>query len=169
MSSNLIERRDFLAMGLAFGTIAATAPPAFAQPAKEPKLTLHVLDVYSGKPAAKVRVDLSVLAGENYQHLKSVNTAASGRNEQPLLAGQEIKVGGYELLFYVADYYRGLEVKLPDPHSSTKCRYASQYLTQPRHITFRFWSPRGATPLIGAVEEAISAKSLTRPNHNEYG
>jgi hypothetical protein len=71
MSSNLIERRDFLAMGLAFGTIAATAPPAFAQPAKEPKLTLHVLDVYSGKPAARVKVDLSVLAGENYQHLKS--------------------------------------------------------------------------------------------------
>jgi hypothetical protein len=55
MSSNLIERRDFLAMGLAFGTIAASAPPAFAQPAKEPKLTLHVLDVYSGKPAANDR------------------------------------------------------------------------------------------------------------------
>jgi 5-hydroxyisourate hydrolase len=115
---------------------AATAPPAFAQPAKEPKLTLHVLDVYSGKPAAKVRVNLSVLAGANYQHLKSVNTAASGRNEQPLLAGQEIKVGGYELLFYVADYYRGLEVKLPDPPFLDKVpvRFAISDATQAYHI-----------------------------------
>ena len=41
----------------------------------------------------------------------------SGHSEQSLLAGQEIKVGGYELLFYVADYYRGLEVKLSYPLS----------------------------------------------------
>jgi 5-hydroxyisourate hydrolase len=99
-----------LPWGLAFGAIAATTAPAFAQPGKEPKLTLHVLDVYSGKPAANVRVDLSVLAGEDYQLLKILNTAVSGRNEQPLLAGQKIKVGGYELLFYIADYYRGLVI-----------------------------------------------------------
>jgi 5-hydroxyisourate hydrolase len=136
MSSNLIERRDFLAMGLAFGTIAATAAPALAQSAKEPKLTLHVLDVYSGKPAANVKVDLSALAGENYQHLKIVNTAVSGRNEQPLLAGQEIKVGGYELLFHVADYYRGLGVELPDPPFLDKVlvRFAISDPTQSYHI-----------------------------------
>jgi hydroxyisourate hydrolase len=95
-----------------------------------------VLDVYSGKPAANVRVDLSVLAGENYQYLKIVNTAVSGRNEQSLLAGQEIKVGGYELLFYVADYYRGLEVKLPDPPFLDKVpvRFAISDAAQSYHI-----------------------------------
>jgi 5-hydroxyisourate hydrolase len=136
MSSNLIERRDFLAMGLAFGAMAATTPPAFAQSAKEPKLTLHVLDVYSGKPGANVRVDLSVLAGENYKPLKSVNTAVSGRNEQPLLVGQEVKVGGYELLFYVADYYRGLKVNLPEPPFLDKVpvRFAISDAAQAYHI-----------------------------------
>lgn len=136
MSSDLIERRDFLAMGLALGTLAAAPAPTFAQSAKEPKLTLHVLYVYSGKPGANLRVDLSVLEGENYRHLKTVNTAVSGRNEQPLLAGQEIQVGGYELLFHVADYYRGLGVKLPDPPFLDKVpvRFAIFDVTQAYHI-----------------------------------
>jgi 5-hydroxyisourate hydrolase-like protein (transthyretin family) len=119
------------------------------------RVLVRRLDVYSGKPAANVKVDLSVLAGENYQHLKIVNTAVSGRNEQPLLAGQEMKVGGYELLFYVADCYRGLEVKLPDPPSLIKCRYVSRFPMRVRHIISPFWSPRGAIPLTGAVEEGI--------------
>jgi 5-hydroxyisourate hydrolase-like protein (transthyretin family) len=65
-----------------------------------------------------------------------VNTAMSGRNEQPLLTGQELKVGGYELLFYVANYYRGLEVKLPDPPFLDKVpvRFAISDATQAYHI-----------------------------------
>jgi 5-hydroxyisourate hydrolase len=111
--NDAIERRDFLTAGLALGALAATTAVASAQTLPPVRMTLHVLDVYSGKPAANVRVDLSILDGENYRLIKTVNTTVNGRPEGPVLSGEECKVGEYELLFHVADYYAGLGVKLP--------------------------------------------------------
>ncbi len=108
-----IERRDFLTAGLAAGALAATTKVVTAQPAPGPRLTLHVLDVYSGKPAKDVQVDLSILDGQSYRLIKTVHTTVNGRPEAPVLSGEECKVGEYELLFHVADYYSGLGVKLP--------------------------------------------------------
>jgi 5-hydroxyisourate hydrolase len=108
-----MERRDFLTAGLAVGALAATTGAANAQAAVGPRMTLHVLDVYSGKPAKGVQVDLSVLDGQTYRLIKTVHTTANGRPEAPVLNGEECKVGEYELLFHVADYYSGLGVKLP--------------------------------------------------------
>ena len=111
---NQLERRDFLKAGLAVGGALAATSTAQAQTALPPhRLTLHVLDVYSGKPGANVKVDLSVLEGETYKLLKTVQTTVSGRPETPVLANDDCKVGEYELLFHVADYYSGLGVKLP--------------------------------------------------------
>ena len=93
--------------------LAATTGAANAQAVAGPRMTLHVLDVYSGKPAKNVQVDLSVLDGQTYRLIKTVNTTANGRPEAPVLSGEECKVGEYELLFHVADYYTGLGVKLP--------------------------------------------------------
>jgi 5-hydroxyisourate hydrolase len=107
-----IERRGFLTAGLALGAAAAVATPARAETVG-PRLTLHCLDVYSGKPAANMTVDLSVLDGQAYRLIKTVTTTPSGRPAAPVLAGEECKVGEYELLFHVADYYSGLGVKLP--------------------------------------------------------
>ena len=115
-----IERRDFLTAGLAVSALAATAGAANAQAAAGPRLTLHVLDVYSGKPAKDVQVDLSVLEGQTYRLIKTVHTTANGRPEAPVLNGEECKVGEYELLFHVADYYSGLGVKLPSLPFLTK-------------------------------------------------
>jgi 5-hydroxyisourate hydrolase len=110
-----VERRDFLAGGLAAGALAATTGTAAAETLDPHRITLHVLDVYSGKPGANVRVDLSVLDGQTYRVLKSVNTTVNGRPEAPVLSGADCKVGEYELVFHVADYYSGLGVQLPNP------------------------------------------------------
>jgi len=113
--TKVVERRDVLAAGFALGAVAATSTVAKAQAGVAPRMTLHVLDVYSGKPAAKVRVDLSILDGDNYRLIKTVETTANGRPEAPVLSGDECKVGEYELLFHVADYYSGIGAKLPNP------------------------------------------------------
>jgi 5-hydroxyisourate hydrolase len=110
-----VERRDFLAGTLAVGALAATTGAAAAETLDPHRITLHVLDVYSGKPGANVRVDLSVLDGQTYRLLKTVNTTVSGRPEAPVVSGEDCKVGEYELMFHVADYYSGLGVKLPNP------------------------------------------------------
>jgi 5-hydroxyisourate hydrolase len=109
------ERRDLLIGGAAAGALAAVTGPAAAETLDPHRITVHVLDVYSGKPGANVRVDLSILDGQTYRLIKTVNTTVSGRPADPVLSGDDLKVGEYELLFYVADYYSGLGVKLPNP------------------------------------------------------
>jgi 5-hydroxyisourate hydrolase len=110
-----VERRDLLIGGLAAGALAAATGPAAAETLDPHRITLHVLDVYSGKPGANVRVDLSVLDGQTYRLIKTVNTTVSGRPAAPVLSGGDLKIGEYELLFHVADYYSGLGVQLPNP------------------------------------------------------
>lgn len=70
------------------------------------KLSTHVLDLTTGKPAAGMKVELwrrdrvPVL-------VKSVVTNADGRTDAPLLADREMAEGGYELLFHVRAYFAG--------------------------------------------------------------
>ena len=79
------------------------------------RLSTHVLDVAHGCPAAGVRVDFSVLDGGAWRLIKSVRTNADGRTDEPLLAGEAMAIGEYRLLFHVAEYFRGMQVKLPEP------------------------------------------------------
>lgn len=37
--------------------------------------------------------------------LRSVQTNSDGRTEAPLLSGEEMKTGNYELIFFVGDYF----------------------------------------------------------------
>jgi len=79
------------------------------------KLTTHVLDTARGRPAAGMKIEFAVLEGPSWKALKTVSTNADGRTDEALLAGDTMKPGEYRLVFYVADYYRGLGEKLPDP------------------------------------------------------
>lgn len=78
------------------------------------KLTTHVLDTASGKPAAGMTIELSMLEGADWKVLKSRQTNADGRTDAALLEGAELRKGQYRLLFDVAAYYRALGVELPD-------------------------------------------------------
>ena len=67
-------------------------------------LTTHVLDTARGKPAAGMRLELARLDenGER-QILKEVTTNGDGRTDAPLLAGEELHAGVYEIVFAVGD------------------------------------------------------------------
>ena len=69
------------------------------------RLTTHVLDTASGKPAADLAIDLYRLEGDARDLLKSVRTNDDGRCDEPLLNGDEFNVGEYELVFDVAAYF----------------------------------------------------------------
>jgi 5-hydroxyisourate hydrolase len=92
----------------AFGSRAALA-------AGSPGLTTHMLDTMSGKPAEGVRIDFSVLDGSAYRLIKTVHTNVDGRNAEPLLTPETMKVGQYELVFYIAEYFTKLGTVLPTP------------------------------------------------------
>ncbi len=68
------------------------------------KLTTHVLDLTTGRPAMAMRIELWNLDGKPTM-LKAVTTNLDGRLDEPLLASATMAVGTYELLFFVKDYF----------------------------------------------------------------
>lgn len=67
------------------------------------KLSTHVLDLTTGKPAAGMRIELRNLSTGTL--IKTVQTNADGRTDLPLLTGEELHADEYELLFHVGDYF----------------------------------------------------------------
>ena len=79
------------------------------------KLTTHVLDTASGKPAAGMKIQLSMLEGSDWKVLKEVRTNADGRTDAPLLEGVDLCKGRYRLMFDVSAYYAAIGMNLADP------------------------------------------------------
>ena len=79
------------------------------------KLTTHVLDTATGRPAASMKIALYKVTGNAHRKVKDVVTNADGRCDAPLLDGKAFSTGQYELVFFAGDYLRGLGADLPDP------------------------------------------------------
>ena len=79
------------------------------------KLTTHVLDVYSGKPGKGIKVDLFYINGQERSKLKSIVLNSDGRSDDPLIENGQFKIGKYELVFYIGDYFKNIlkHEKLP--------------------------------------------------------
>ena len=96
------------------------------------KLTTHVLDTASGKPAAGLRVVLR--RADAPAVLSEATTNADGRLDKPLLDGDALKAGVYEISFHAGDYFRKPAPRSPTRPFLTWCRCALR-------------SPRRATPM----------------------
>ena len=70
------------------------------------RLTTYVLDTVSGKPAAGIRIELRRIGHEQSVSLMEIRTNADGRCDKPLLSGDELQAGRYELLFHVGEYFK---------------------------------------------------------------
>jgi 5-hydroxyisourate hydrolase len=80
------------------------------------RLTTHVLDTASGRPAGGIRIDLSRLEVDGrLEALKTVVTNAEGRTDEPLLSGDEVRVGRYELMFHVGAYFTARGTRVAEP------------------------------------------------------
>lgn len=78
-------------------------------------LSTHVLDTSRGLPAAGVLVEVRMLNGTDSQRVAAAATNAQGRTDAPLLMGDRLERGIYELTFHVGDYFRAAGVPLTDP------------------------------------------------------
>lgn len=70
------------------------------------RLSTHVLDTAKGKPAAGVKITLYRISGQSHRKVKEVVTNADGRTDGPLLEGDGLEPGSYELVFAAGDYLR---------------------------------------------------------------
>ena len=79
------------------------------------KLSTHVLDIMQGKPGSGIQVTLYAVEAGRKTLLKSAVTNHDGRCSAPLLEGAALKVGQYELVFAVGDYFDAQGIVLPSP------------------------------------------------------
>jgi len=70
------------------------------------KLSTHVLDLTTGRPAAGMKLELW-RHGAKRELLKQVTTNLDGRTDAVLLDAAAVTVGEYELVFAVRDYFVG--------------------------------------------------------------
>ena len=79
------------------------------------RLSTHVLDTVAGGPAAGVIIDLHRLEPSGQRTLlASITTNADGRSDGPLLTGDAMRAGSYELTFHVGDYFHARNVNAND-------------------------------------------------------
>jgi 2-oxo-4-hydroxy-4-carboxy-5-ureidoimidazoline decarboxylase len=69
------------------------------------RLSTHVLDTVSGRPAPGVRIELHEVGASARGLLKETVTNADGRTDAPLIGGEPLRTGTYELSFHVGDYF----------------------------------------------------------------
>lgn len=70
------------------------------------RLTTHVLDTMAGRPAAGLLVELLRHDGGVGTPVASARTNQDGRCDAPLLEGDAMLPGVYELQFHVGAYFR---------------------------------------------------------------
>lgn len=78
------------------------------------KLTTHILDTARGKPGANIQVQLYFLTSDSWELVKEATTNEDGRCNSPLLEGNDLQTGQYELIFYVGDYFDDQGLDLPE-------------------------------------------------------
>lgn len=80
------------------------------------RLSTHVLDTTSGKPAAGIAVELIELSDLGVSRVVArTMTNHDGRTDQPLIGGRPVPIGRYELNFAVGDYFAARGAPLSDP------------------------------------------------------
>src|SRR3954447_22523072 len=136
MTAETINRRDVLgAAAVAAAASVVGSDEAAAQPAGG-RITVHVLDLFSGTPANGVKVDLFTKKGEEQKLVKTVTTGVSGRPDSgPLLAGESFAAGRYIIAFDLSDYFKGADKSLPaNFFRKVSMEFEVTDATMPHHI-----------------------------------
>jgi 2-oxo-4-hydroxy-4-carboxy-5-ureidoimidazoline decarboxylase len=80
------------------------------------RLSTHVLDTHSGRPAVGIAIELVELSelGASRVVTRAI-TNADGRTDAPLIGGRPVPIGRYELTFSVGKYFSERQVPMSDP------------------------------------------------------
>ena len=70
------------------------------------RLTTHVLDTAQGRPGAGIKVELFLMEGDRAMLVANTTTNGDGRTDKPLLEGDKLRAGTYQLVFHVGAYFK---------------------------------------------------------------
>ena len=114
------------------------------------RLTTHILDTAHGCPAANVAIRLFAL-DEERTLLASTVSNPDGRSDEPLLDGDAMQTGTYELEFDIGAYFTSRGVSLDDPAflDTVVIRFSAK---SGEHYHVPLLASPGVTPPTGAAE-----------------
>ncbi|MGB8314357.1 MAG: hydroxyisourate hydrolase [Aestuariivirga sp.] len=114
------------------------------------RLTTHVLDTSTGKPAAGLKIELWSV-GTKPEPIKTVTTNSDGRVDGVILEGDSLKAGAYELRFHAGAYLRASGVRLDEPPflDVIPIRFGISNLAQHYHVPLLL-SPYGYSTYRGS-------------------
>jgi 5-hydroxyisourate hydrolase len=78
-------------------------------------LSTHVLDTARGIPAKGVRIELHRIEDGARRRVATGVTNADGRIAAPLISGDLLEIGIYELVFHAGDYLRSAGLAVSEP------------------------------------------------------
>jgi 2-oxo-4-hydroxy-4-carboxy-5-ureidoimidazoline decarboxylase len=84
-------------------------------PKTEGRISTHVLDTHSGKPAPGIRVRLYEVGASARGLIVETVTNSDGRTIKPLMGGEPLRCGVYEIEFEIGDYFRAKGVPISSP------------------------------------------------------
>ena len=77
------------------------------------RLSTHVLDTVHGVPAPGVRLRLERIEAGGPVVVCETATNADGRTDQPLMSGEALVTGTYQIVFFVREYFTRRGVASP--------------------------------------------------------
>jgi 5-hydroxyisourate hydrolase len=102
-------------------------------------ISVHAVDVARGRPAQGMQVDIYSLAGLR-KPIANGKLAASGALDHPIVQGESVTVGSYEVIFHVGDYLRatGAPTSTPPFLDLVPFRFTIADVAQHYHLPFKF-------------------------------
>ena len=79
------------------------------------RLSTHVLDTARGAAGQGIAIEVHLVRGDDRQRVASAVTNADGRTDGPLLSGDRLEPGVYELSFQVGEYFTRTGVAVTNP------------------------------------------------------
>ena len=78
-------------------------------------LSTHVLDTARGIPAKGLRIEIYRIEDSVRRRVATGVTNADGRIAAPLISGDLLEIGVYELVFHAGDYLRNAGLNVSEP------------------------------------------------------
>ena len=80
-----------------------------------PGISIHVIDVSRGVPAAGMAVEVFSVGAEGRQSISAGAISAQGHYDDAALLTRQLATGRYVARFEIGRYYRGAGIVVPDP------------------------------------------------------
>jgi 5-hydroxyisourate hydrolase len=102
-------------------------------------ISVHAVDVARGRPAQGMQVDVYALEGVR-RVIATGKLAASGKLDHPIVGGEGVKAGAYEVVYHVGDYLRatGAPTSTPPFLDLVPFRFTIADAGQHYHLPFKF-------------------------------